>query len=95
MIPNWVRESWSRTPRKDDVLFRPDRKDWQTNADLNTDGVPADYVYAEGYHRAGQILADYVIEKKWDQDLLVCPIVFLYRHYVELQLKRLIPLGPS
>lgn len=93
MIPDWIQACWERSPRKGDVLFRSDPSKWQTNACLRGHGVSSDYVYAEGYHLGGQILANYVIQEKWEQDLLVYPIVFLYRHHVELQLKRLISLG--
>lgn len=45
--------------------------------------------YAEGYRRAGDILVDYVADNDRDQDFLVYPIAFLYRHYLELRLKEL------
>ena len=52
-----------------------------------------DYAYSEGYRLAGRIVADSVIQRSMNSDFLVYPIVFLYRHNVELQLKRLIPIG--
>ena len=45
--------------------------------------------YAEGYRRAADILVDYVADNDRDQDFLVYPIAFLYRHYLELRLKEL------
>jgi hypothetical protein len=47
---------------------------------------------AEGYRIAAERLAEHAPE--WhEQDFLLYPIVFLYRHYVELRLKDLIGLG--
>jgi hypothetical protein len=45
--------------------------------------------YAEGYRRAGEIIAEYVIDNDRDQDLLIYPVAFLYRQYIELRLKEL------
>jgi hypothetical protein len=95
-IPDWVQAAWSRPPKKGDVLFlsvsseEGNRDDWELNAVV---GKADDYAYSEGYRLAGRIVADHVIQKPLDADFLVYPIVFLYRHYVELQLKRLIPMG--
>jgi hypothetical protein len=95
-VPDWARAAWSRPPKKGDILFRPASPEegnsdgWQMNAVV---GKADDYAYSEGYRLAGRIVADYVIQKPLYADFLVYPIVFLYRHYVELQLKRLIPMG--
>jgi len=67
-----------------------DGNGWETNAIVRS---ADEYACAEGYRRAGRIVADYVIHERWVADLLVYPIVYLYRHHVELQLKRLIPAG--
>lgn len=66
--------------------------DWYLNARLHVTHENWD-VYAEGYKRAGDILVQYVIDKRRDQDFLVYPIVFLYRQYLELRLKELILVG--
>jgi hypothetical protein len=95
-IPVWVQRAWSQAFAKGDILFRSvksgeAREDaWETNASI---GRADKYAYAEGYRLAGRLLADHVIQSRWDTDFLVYPIAFLYRHYVELQLKRLIPDG--
>ncbi len=95
-IPDWVQAAWSQPPEKGDILFRSvnssegKEDDWETNASVSG---ATDYAYAEGYRLAGRIVADHVIQNRWDADFLVYPIVFLYRHNVELQLKRLIPMG--
>jgi hypothetical protein len=68
----------------------------EAGANLNAclDGPPTDWdIYAEGYKRAGDILVQYVIENDLAQYLLVYPIGFMYRHYVELRLKHLIVVG--
>jgi hypothetical protein len=95
-IPMWVQKAWSEPFTKGDVLFRSisvgegEGQAWETNAWVRG---ATDYAYAEGYRRAARLLADHVIQKGWDTNFLIYPIVFLYRHNVELQLKRLIPAG--
>ncbi len=45
--------------------------------------------YQEGYHEAASLLVD-LIDGKLQKDYIVYPILFLYRHYLELMLKTLI-----
>jgi len=72
----------------DDELFIRD-EDWWHNACL--DPFRADwYVYIEGYKRAAMVLVDHVKMNRIDLDVLVYPIVFTYRQYIELQLKSII-----
>jgi len=93
-IPVWVKKARAQPFAKGDIIFRSvnagqgEEDDWETNASVRGAN---EYSYAEGYRRAGRVLADHVIQSRWDTDFLVYPIIFLYRHYVELQLKRLIP----
>lgn len=47
-------------------------------------------LYIEGYREAAETLVHHVIETKTNQDILVFPIAFLYRQYIELQLKHII-----
>lgn len=77
-------------PRKGDTLFRGDLPDGMNNACLNVmrDGDPI--AYMEGYRRSALLLVKHVMESGHDQDFLVCPIIFLYRHHIELVLKRTI-----
>jgi hypothetical protein len=78
-------------PRKGEKLFRGDLRDWKNNACLRQgDG----YAYREGYLRGAQLLVRHVAETERDQDFLVYPIVFLYRHYIELTLKEIIARTP-
>ena len=78
-------------PRKGERLFRGDLRDWKNNACLRQGD---DYACREGYLRGAQILVEAVGEKERDQDFLVYPIVFLYRHYIELLLKEVIKNAP-
>jgi hypothetical protein len=78
-------------PKKGDKLFRPDI-DWEHNACLNY--LPdMSEAYISGYKLAGGILVEYIKQKKYNQDLLVYPIGFLYRQYLELRLKDIIKVG--
>jgi hypothetical protein len=77
--------------KKSYSLFKSDI-DWWHNACLNF--CPDKFgLYASGYKKAGDLLVAYVIKERINQDILVYPIVFLYRHYIELRLKELIRKG--
>jgi hypothetical protein len=79
-------------PRREDKLFRADHGDHQF-ANANVNYRPGNEIpYLEGYRRGAKQLAEGVCEKGSNQDFLVFPIVFLYRHHVELALKRLLEL---
>lgn len=75
-------------PEKGDKLFTSG-DDWWHNASLNysSDDWGA---YISGYKRSGDILTEYILNEKREQDILVFPIVFVYRQYLELRLKKLI-----
>ncbi|HUU17525.1 MAG TPA: hypothetical protein VMW72_10270 [Sedimentisphaerales bacterium] len=80
-----------REDEHDDELFSMD-VDWWHNACL--DPFHADwYVYIEGYKRAAKVLVEQVKKNRSDLDVLVYPIVFLYRQYMELLLKSIISNG--
>ena len=63
--------------------------DWQSNACVNWshDSI---HLYIEGYFKAADELTHRVVDTSSNQDILVYPIVFLYRQYIELQLKNII-----
>jgi hypothetical protein len=84
-------QSGKLPPRKGERLFRGDLHDWKNNACLRQGD---DYACREGYLRGAQILVQAVGEEERDQDFLVYPIVFLYRHYIELLLKGIIRGAP-
>lgn len=72
-------------PREQDRLFCPDDDDWEMNACVNYgDGA---YGYSRGYLVGARSLATQVIESRREQDGLIYPIVYLYRHHCELTLK--------
>jgi len=73
-------------------LFRS-AKDWQLNACVNFGHDDWD-VYAEGYRRAGEILIARLAATNGESiDFLVYPLVFLFRHALELHLKSAIRWG--
>jgi len=74
-------------PRKSDVLFGPGT-DWQANACVS--GIDNVMAYQDGYRRGAFLLAEYVCDAGEGQDFLVYPIVYLYRHHIELTLKSII-----
>lgn len=74
-------------PRVADVLFGPG-EEFQTNACLAQ--WDADWAYSRGFRTAGRRLAEQVCDSGHDQDTLIYPIVYLYRHHVELVLKAII-----
>lgn len=75
-------------PSSDDNLFSS-QEDWWNNASLNWchDGWG---LYTSGYKEAADILVQRVEERNAGQDSLVYPVLFLYRQYLELEIKDLI-----
>lgn len=69
-------------------LFSGDN-DWKANACLNWSPDSLG-LYIEGYREAADKLVHDVVESGTNQDILVFPISFLYRQYIELQLKHII-----
>lgn len=80
----------SPPPRKADVLFGSG-SDYQANACVSY-GF-GDITYQDGYRRAALHLAEHVCETGRGQDFLVYPIVYLYRHHIEMVLKSLVSVG--
>lgn len=60
---------------------------------LPTSGASAWPVYAQGYRMAGDLVLRTILDTGHDQDFLVYPLIFLYRQYLELQLKQVIHIG--
>jgi hypothetical protein len=70
-------------------LFRPGPIP-QMNACVGENGGPYDFFdYAWGFYDAAEASIDAAIEHKAPLDVLVYPIVFCYRHAIELSLKHL------
>jgi hypothetical protein len=81
-------------PRKGDRLCRSDLLDGMNNACLNFTRGDGNHGYTEGYRRGAWLLVEHVIEHQRNQDYLVYPIIFLYRHHIELTLKNIIRRTP-
>lgn len=78
-------------PSKTDKFFESEGE-WWNNACLNyaADGW---YLYAIGYKEAADSLVKSVIKREIRQDIVVYPILFLYRQHLELILKDIIRQG--
>ncbi|MBX9660626.1 MAG: hypothetical protein K2X00_18885 [Nitrospiraceae bacterium] len=78
-------------PSSEDRLFSS-QEDWWNNACVNWchDGLG---LYASGYKDAADVLVQHVEQRSSGQDSLVYPVLFLYRQYLELQIKDLILQG--
>ena len=68
-------------PRKSDVLF---------GSGVACVRIEEEWVYRNGYRRAAQQLAKYACEAGREGAFLDYPIVYLYRHHIELTLKSII-----
>ena len=77
-----------RRVRTDDLLF-VEADDWWMNACVNWYRDPTE-VYVCRYKEAGDRLVNSVADRSGTADTLFFPIVFLYRHYIELRLKSLL-----
>lgn len=77
-------------PQPKSRLFRAGkgRKYFTTNACLNY--MDSSFPYRFGYREAADILIAHVEETGTHQDALVFPIIFLFRHHLELFLKAII-----
>ncbi|MEW5682528.1 MAG: hypothetical protein AB1780_09090 [Pseudomonadota bacterium] len=77
-----------RKLKGDDQLFT-EAEDWWMNACLDWYHDPTE-LYIVGYKEAGDSLVNSVADRSGTADSLIFPIVFLYRHYIELRLKSLL-----
>jgi hypothetical protein len=81
-----IEASW---PEQGDKLFAVNKYLWlnayiKQHPDINW------ALYIFGYKQAADILVDYLENNDMDANTLVFPVVFLYRQYLELQLKQII-----
>lgn len=74
-------------PSSGDELFK-EGDDWWNTAIISTPVGTS--LIAAGFLKSGDLLVEHVASTQMDQDSLVYPIMFSYRHYLELTLKRLI-----
>jgi hypothetical protein len=77
-----------RQLKGDDQLF-VEAEDSRMNACLDWYHDPTE-LYIIGYKEAGDSLVNSVADRSGTADSLIFPIVFLYRHYIELRLKSLL-----
>ena len=86
-------------PKKGDQLFRADLPDWQHTAQTGqnwySDDIGHWHDYVFGYREAAKRVIQGAIgqDPRGMLDVLVYPVVFLYRHHVELALKTIIRVG--
>ncbi|MDD4909624.1 MAG: hypothetical protein PHR44_02970 [Candidatus Omnitrophica bacterium] len=81
-------------PKKGDSIFTPSNK-WQYNACFHFTHEEM-HLYIDGYLRAAEILVNSVCRSARRSsyiDAKVYPILFLYHHHIELQLKNIIYKG--
>lgn len=77
-------------PRKGDLLFLSDLQGNPGNVQLGSNPD----AYTLGYRRAAEHLVQDILMNQREGDYLVYPIVFLYRHHIELAMKRIISCVP-
>ena len=75
------------------ILFTPGTM--HGNVVLNFQNSPMSEFghYAEEFHKAGKLLVQRIKRSRGYSDLQACPIVFLYRHALELYLKDIVIVG--
>lgn len=72
---------------KENELLGPG-KEWQYNACVGHNGGPYGYNdLAYGYFFAGKKLTDSVLDDTYNLDVLIYPIIYVFRHAIELSLK--------
>ena len=78
-------------PGKGDKLFLPE-EDYFEGAWIGNPGNKF-FLYSEGYKKAAKVLFGFCEGNAFFNNTVVYPIIFLYRHFIELRLKELIVLG--
>lgn len=61
-------------------------ENWRQNAQI-AEGYDCSIVIEDGYKRAGDILVEHALSHGGGKDFLVYPILFCFRHYLELAIK--------
>ncbi len=75
---------------ENDHLFSLDQNDRRNNAMILKNFGNRWSIYALGYKEGADLLVNDIQEGKGTIDFLVYPIMFLYRHYLELTIKNLL-----
>lgn len=76
-----------------DKLFKEEVEQKPTSIENNTENNLR--LYSEGYKEAGNVLYKFCVENQYYESWILFPLVFNYRHYIELKLKELIFIGKS
>ncbi len=76
-------------PGIQDNLFKDFNTDDAHNAILSS-GMDKFLLFSEGYKIAAKKLYEQLDKSGWDNNMLVYPLIFLNRHFLELRLKELI-----
>src|SRR5581483_9992011 len=74
-----------RWPRIGDRIFSPGGDAWPANSISERN-----YRLGQGYKRAGDMLVQNFLGETRDHDNLMYPILYCYRHYIEIALKEII-----
>lgn len=87
-------------PKRKDNPFKieardPKSRDWVSLEWLSSMSSGDDVIYAEAYKRAGDILINHITHEnnRMPSDIYFLPITYLYRHCLELNLKKIVNLG--
>lgn len=84
-----------RWPTKGDVPFVA-VDDPYDNANITNDGFARLVLMTEGYKKAADVMVAEASKDRFDRDILVFPIIFNYRQFLELSLKyQLATYGPA
>lgn len=76
--------------QKGKKLFSSTEDDWWFNAVIHWNRDNSDF-YIDGYKTGADLLAKHILEKdRSEEDFLAYPMIFLYRYYIELELKMMI-----
>ena len=84
-----------RWPQQGDQLVKAS-KDWAKNAVIATNSDTRAVMMTRGYKKGADLMVNSARNSNFDRDCLVYPIIFNYRHFLELSLKHLIATyGPT
>lgn len=91
----FVEQFENRTSYNHNDLFRPGSIS-DLNACVGNNGGPYDFQdYSIGYFDSGERLYKSIESNRYCLDVLVYPLVYLYRHAIELGLKHLVKILPQ
>lgn len=74
---------------KNTDVFKPQSRNWHRNALVGSYFSDDLGLYVDGFYRAANILVD-SLDKGEPSNILVYPVCFLYRHFIEIALKEII-----